>query len=106
MVIDTNNIGSTNGTGGARNHRTTSGQPPVKPATTPVDSAASSPQKDEVVLSPQAQNLSRLQSKISNQPDVDLEKVAAIKKAIAEGRFDINPERIAENMLKQDELLG
>ena len=47
----------------------------------------------------------RLQAKISNLPDVNMDRVAAIKQAIAEGHFEINPERIAENMLNQDELL-
>ena len=106
MVIDTNNI---NSSGGASRSRTTA---PVTPANTtktstpaPAEAAVSS-NKDNVVLSSEAQNLVRLQAKISSLPDVNLDRVAAIKQAIAEGRFEINPERIAENMLKQDELLG
>lgn len=107
MVIDTNNVGSTGSANSARSHRTTAvGTNTAKAYTPAPENPASSGVKDEVVLSPQAQNLTRLQSKINSQPDVDLEKVAAIKKAIAEGRFEINPERIAENMLKQDELLS
>jgi negative regulator of flagellin synthesis FlgM len=61
---------------------------------------------DQVILSPQARNLGGLQSKIDTLPDVDMDKVATIKRAIAEGRFEINPERIAENMLNQEKLLG
>jgi negative regulator of flagellin synthesis FlgM len=61
---------------------------------------------DQVVLSQEAKKLSTLENKIKSISDADLEKVSAIKRAIAEGRFEINPERIAENMLKQDELLG
>ena len=61
---------------------------------------------DQVVLSPKAQTFARLQSKIDASPDVNLDKVAEMKRAIAEGRFEINPDRIAENMLNQNTLLG
>lgn len=61
---------------------------------------------DQVVLSEQAQTIGRLQSKIDAAPDVNMEKVAEIRRAIAEGRFEINPERIAENMINQQDLLG
>jgi len=106
MVIDTNNI---NSSGGA--NRSRSSAPVVTtPASTKTQAApAATPEqspKDNVVLSSEAQNLVRLQAKISSLPDVNLDRVAAIKQAIAEGRFEINPERIAENMLNQDELLG
>jgi len=105
MVIDTNNINSS----GASSTRSRTSAP-VAPSSTktqsaPVETAAPST-KDNVVLSSEAQNLVRLQAKISSLPDVNLDRVAAIKQAIAEGRFEINPERIAENMLNQDELLG
>lgn len=103
MVIDTNNI---NSSGSARN-RSIPAAPttPAKPQAAPVETAVAG-KKDNVVLSPEAQNLTRLQAKINVLPDVNLDRVAAIKQAIAEGRFEINPERIAENMLKQDELLN
>jgi negative regulator of flagellin synthesis FlgM len=104
MVIDTNNIGSSSGTNRSRSPApvvTTSSKSQSVATATPEPSS-----KDNVVLSSEAQNLVRLQAKISSLPDVNLDRVAAIKQAIAEGRFEINPERIAENMLKQDELLG
>lgn len=104
MVIDTNNINSSGGANRSRSSApvvTNSTKTQTAPVATPEPSA-----KDNVVLSSEAQNLVRLQAKISNLPDVNLDRVAAIKQAIADGRFEINPERIAENMLKQDELLG
>jgi negative regulator of flagellin synthesis FlgM len=106
MVIDTNNINSS----GASSTRSRTSAPVApsstsKTQTAPVETAAPST-KDNVVLSSEAQNLVRLQAKISSLPDVNLDRVAAIKQAIAEGRFEINPERIAENMLNQEELLG
>lgn len=104
MVIDTNNINSSGGTSRSRNSA------PVVPTTakTPTNSVetAETSSKDNVVISPEAQNMVRLQAKINNSPDVNMDKVTAIKLAISQGRFEINPERLAENMLKQDELLG
>lgn len=104
MVIDTNNI---NSSGGANRSRSSAPvvAPNAKAPSAPAAKAEPS-SKDNVVLSSEAQNLVRLQTKISNLPDVNMDRVAAIKQAIAEGRFEINPERIAENMLNQDELLG
>jgi negative regulator of flagellin synthesis FlgM len=104
MVIDTNNISSS---GGANRSRSTVAvvAPSAKALSAPAN-AVEQGAKDKVVLSSEAQNLVRLQSSISNLPDVNMDRVMAIKQAIAEGRFEINPERIAENMLKQDELLG
>lgn len=104
MVIDTNNISSSGGTSSTRSRGTTTvvSAPKAQPSVT---ETAVTTSKDNVVLSAEAQHLTRLQSKISSLPDVNFERVAAIKQAIAEGRFEINPERIAENMLKQDELL-
>lgn len=106
MVIDTNNI---NATGGANSARGRTATPAVttgtKTQTNTAPEAVAADSKSNVVLSAEAQNLGRLQAKISSLPDVNLERVAAIRQAIAEGRFEINPERIAENMLNQDELL-
>jgi negative regulator of flagellin synthesis FlgM len=107
MVIDTNNINSSGGASSTRGRTTAPVTTSESKTSTPAPAeAAVSASKDNVVLSSEAQNMVRLQAKISNLPDVDLDRVAAIKQAIAEGRFEINAERIAENMLKQDELLG
>lgn len=105
MVIDTNNIGSSGGASSTR--RSTA---PVAPATTKTQpttvETAETSSKDSVVLSAEGQNLSRLQAKINSSSDVNYDRVAQLKQAIAEGRFEINPERIAENMLNQDELFN
>lgn len=39
-------------------------------------------------------------SVLASTPVVDVERVAEIKRAIAEGRFQINPERIADGLLQ------
>ena len=61
---------------------------------------------EQVVLSQEAQSASRLQANMGNIPDVNLERVAQLRQAISEGRFEINPERIAENLINQEQLLG
>lgn len=105
MNFNTNNTLDSVGTKAARSKPAAPNTPEAKtpaPDAAPAGKGAS----DQVVLSQEAQTLGRLQAKINSSPDVDLEKVAEIRRAIAEGRFEINPERIAENMLNQNELLG
>jgi negative regulator of flagellin synthesis FlgM len=105
MNFNTNNTLDSVGTKGTRSKPAAPSAPEAKtpaPDAAPVAKGAS----DQVVLSQEAQTLGRLQAKINSSPDVDLEKVAEIRRAIAEGRFEINPERIAENMLNQNDLLG
>lgn len=104
MVIDTNNSINSGGTTGTRGKGTSA----VSPTTskTPAAPTETRDSKGNVVLSEEAQRLNRLQANISSSPDVDVERVAALKLAIASGRFEINAERIAENLLKQDDLLG
>lgn len=108
MIIDPNN---TLGSGSATNRsRTGSGSNVQSPTDKPADSAKNSPKSAAadagVVLSSEAKTLNRLEASISDTPDVDMDRVEQIKQAIAEGKFEINAERIAENMLKQDELLS
>lgn len=59
---------------------------------------------DKVVISPQAKAFGKLADNVAKTPDFDSEKVASIKKAIAEGSFEVDAERIAEKMLQQDAL--
>ncbi|WP_020209439.1 flagellar biosynthesis anti-sigma factor FlgM [Gilvimarinus chinensis] len=61
---------------------------------------------ESVVLSSEAQGLNKLEAAIGAAPEINSDRVSAIKQAIAEGRFEINPERLAENMLAQEDLLG
>lgn len=105
MILNTNNsLDSVN----AKGTRSKPAAPAADTKTTESKSSPPStkPASDQVVLSQEAQTLGRLQSKIDSAPEVNLEKVAEIRRAIAEGRFEINPDRIAENMLKQNDLLG
>lgn len=105
MILNTNNSLESINAKGARSKPATPLATETKTNSAPAAPAASRA-GDQVVLSQEAQTLGRLQSKINSAPDVNLEKVEEIRRAIAEGRFEINPERIAENMLKQNDLFG
>ena len=54
---------------------------------------------DEVQLSEQARSLQHLADSVAEQPAFDAERVAAIRDAIAEGRYHVDPERLAEKFI-------
>lgn len=104
MVIDPNNRLPSAGSNTMRN-RSASGvnQSNTGKSNNTVDKSATS-EGDNVLLSQEAKALKRLEAQINASPDIDTGRVAAIKRAIAEGNFEINVERIAEKMLQQDSL--
>ncbi|MCP3130267.1 MULTISPECIES: flagellar biosynthesis anti-sigma factor FlgM [Shewanella] len=64
-----------------------------------VAAKSSPPQRsDSVVITAQAQQLQGAQTKMASLPEVDQKKVAEIKQAIAEGRYKIDPEKLAANI--------
>jgi negative regulator of flagellin synthesis FlgM len=105
MNFNTNNTLDSISSKGTRSKPAAPSAPEAK-APAPEAAPASKGASDQVVLSNEAQTLGRVQAKINSSPEVDLEKVAEIRRAIAEGRFEFNAERIAENMLNQNDLLG
>ncbi|HEY1180859.1 MAG TPA: flagellar biosynthesis anti-sigma factor FlgM [Rhodocyclaceae bacterium] len=58
--------------------------------------AKSASQSTEATLS----GAQSVDSVLASTPIVDTERVAEIKRAIAEGRFQVNPERIADGLLQ------
>lgn len=74
--------------------------------------ASSSPQanatgrSDQVELSSQAQKLKALEEKLSQQPDVDEQRVADIKARIENGEFAIDNLKLAEKILSSEALFG
>lgn len=60
---------------------------------------AAEPRDDEVVLSAAAQ-------RIQAEPEIDRNKVEAIKAAIAEGRYPLDPRRIAESFMALERMIG
>lgn len=102
MIIDPNNRLPTSSSNDARNKAAgVDGSGSQAKSST---HGSSGVEKDSVQLSPEAMALKRLEAQINASPDIDIGRVAAIKRAIAEGNFEINVERIAERMLQQDGL--
>ncbi|NOH99296.1 flagellar biosynthesis anti-sigma factor FlgM [Vibrio sp. 99-70-13A1] len=63
--------------------------------------------KDAVSLSQQSKALGQLHQDMASQPTFDTAKVAAIKEAIANGSYTVDPEKLADNMMKiESELKG
>ena len=57
-------------------------------------------QQDQVDISQDAKSVERVSVSISESPSFDSAKVERITEAIREGRYPVNPERIAEKFLE------
>ncbi len=55
---------------------------------------------DRVTLTPQAQRLKELEGQVSRLPVVDQTKVERIRNEIAQGTYQMDPQRVAEKMLQ------
>lgn len=55
---------------------------------------------DTVVLTETAAQLKRAEASLSSVPVVDTAKVERIRNAIADGSYQVNPERVASKMLQ------
>ena len=53
----------------------------------------------QVALSPLSSRMQEIEASVAAGPVVDTRRVAEIKQAIADGRFTVNPERIADGLL-------
>jgi negative regulator of flagellin synthesis FlgM len=70
-----------------------------KPAT-PAKGEAGQGQNVDVQISSLAEQLRAIQARLASGEVVDAAKVAEIRQAIAEGRFQVNPDAIAERLLQ------
>jgi negative regulator of flagellin synthesis FlgM len=61
--------------------------------------AASSGDADSVQLSPLASQMQAIEAGMANTPVVDVAHVAAIRQAIADGLFKVNPDVVADHLL-------
>jgi len=62
--------------------------------------------QDSVSLSQQGKAMGKLQQDMAAQPSFDSAKVAAIKEAIANGSYQVDPDKLADNMMKFEKELG
>ncbi len=68
-------------------------------AASPVGKTASG---SPVHITDQARQLAALEQAVQNAPIVNEARVAAVRSAIEEGRYEVEPERIADKMLRMD----
>jgi len=62
--------------------------------------------EDTVNITSEANRIRELQNSLADVPDIDLEKVEAIKQEIANGNYPIDHERIASNLLDLEKTLS
>jgi negative regulator of flagellin synthesis FlgM len=55
---------------------------------------------DRVQLSPLASQMHAIETSMADTPVVDSARVAEIRQAIAEGRFKVNPDAVADHLLQ------
>lgn len=53
-----------------------------------------------------SERLQQVRESIDSAPEIDMDRVAEIKKAIAEGRFPIDPKRIAEKFAELEGVIN
>ena len=77
---------------------------------TGVDSEKNAPAKnpertDSIAITATAQGIKKAFESSSSVAVVDVDKVAAVKKALADGSYRIDAERIAEKMIQYEKLM-
>ncbi|MEH0688364.1 flagellar biosynthesis anti-sigma factor FlgM [Vibrio cholerae] len=90
---------------------TTSTRSPSRSETNATSSTSDSSSKsgvaqDSVSLSTQGKAVGEMHNQMASQPSFDKAKVAAIKEAIANGSYSVDPEKLADNMMKFEKELG
>ena len=97
MPTDINNLNPNNI--GDRRIKGSSDAAPSKSDSAAESTAAPKSSDDQVRLSDEAQTLKRLQDSIADLPAFDNDRVESIREAIAEGRYHVDPERLAERFV-------
>lgn len=105
MSIEINNLPSTHIPVDSGTKSTDVAAKPNSPAPQGQEPAATAT-KDQVNLTPEARQLRDLESKVANMPEVDSNRVNQIKQQLANGSFEVNPERIASKMMDLERALG
>lgn len=70
------------------------------------DLAANSSRVDTVSLTDTATQLQSLQQTLADAPVIDNDRVSALKAAIAEGSYNVDPAELANNMINFEQQLG
>ena len=67
--------------------------------------SATTGSSDQVSLTGQARQLRELETQLASQPVVDSQRVEAVRSAVENGTFAVNPQRIAEKMISLEQAL-
>ena len=105
MSVNFNGINS-NDTGSLRPKNDAVGQTQksaISPSVVAAETTAAKAQGDQVSFSSQAQNLKELENSIRKLPEVDQDKVARIKAALADGSYQIDNQKLASKLLGFEE---
>jgi negative regulator of flagellin synthesis FlgM len=94
FIVKIDGTGKTLGTTGTSATRSTTGSSP-----TSATSATSAPGA-QVDISGTSSRLRELEATIANVPVVDSARVEEIKQAIADGRFKVNADRVADSLIE------
>ena len=80
--------------------QTNSAVPPEQPLAPqqPSDQGSSG---DKVELSIQSKEMQKIYDLLQMTPDVRAEKVEALRKRIEEGKYQVDPDRVADKMIKE-----
>jgi negative regulator of flagellin synthesis FlgM len=106
MIRDISGLGSPNRNELRTDRNIADGAKAEKNATEVTATAVKSTSSDQVELSDQLQTLKALEGQLASLPDVDEERVAAIKSAIESGQYTIDNAQVADKILSADTLFG
>ena len=62
--------------------------------------------EDKVSISQETLNVRELQQQLDQVPEIDADKVKAIKQAIAQGDYPLDPKKIAANLMNLEKILS
>ncbi|MFP4080380.1 MAG: flagellar biosynthesis anti-sigma factor FlgM [Ectothiorhodospira sp.] len=60
---------------------------------------------DQVTLTETARRLSDLEQNAAAQPEVDSQRVEALRQAIAEGRYEVDAQSVAEKLINTERMV-
>lgn len=84
----------TGAAGGVKNNSKTSSADSTQ-------AAAEGSQATRVALSPRAQELKKIKEMANSAPDVDMSKVEKFKRLIAEGKYKVDAQAVADKMVDE-----
>lgn len=82
------------------------GQPVRQDRDATTGGAGQSAPREGVQITESARRLAALEQAVRDMPEVDAARVAEVRRALAEGRHEVRPERIAERLLRLEQQLA